>query len=149
MTAALRVWPHGLEGISAAIDEEIDVSLHQLGGCTQSALHGSPPFHAHRSRALCVDMSASNFRQTAAANTSFRRSRHFSGRSWLQQPPRGRPEQTWAFHQAQEVVFVNEKVEVTGAVAAVLLVVEVNPEPGASPAIEDVNRSRFRIGLNR
>src|SRR5579859_831212 len=148
MTAAFRVRPHGLESIGAAIDEEIDVGLHQRRSCTQSSLHDSPPFHA-RARALCVDMSASSFRQTVAANSSFRRSGHFSRFSWLQQPSRSRPEQTWAFDQAQQVVFVNEKIEIAGAVAPVLLVVEVNPEPSASPAIEDVKRSRFRIGLNR
>src|SRR6516165_5968817 len=94
-------------------------------------------------------MSESNFRQTPVTKGSFRRSSHFSGLSWLQQPPRSRPEQTWAFDQAQEVVFVNKKIEIAGAVAPVLLVVEVNPEPSAGPAIEDVKRPRFRIGLNR
>jgi hypothetical protein len=58
---------------------------------------------------------------------------HFSRFPWLQQPSRSRPKQAWALDQTQEVVLANEKVEVTGAVAAVLLVVEVNPEPSASP----------------
>lgn len=74
---------------------------------------------------------------------------HFGRFPWLQHPPLSRPKQTRALHQTQEVVLADEKVEVAGAVAAVLLVVEVNPEPSASPAIEDVKCTRFRIDLNR
>src|SRR5215470_17550778 len=149
MTATLRMRPHGLEGISAANDEQIEAGLYQRGGCTQSSLHGSPPFQSRTARALCADMSASNFRQTVAANTSFRRRRHFSGLSWFEQPPRSRSKQARALHQTQEVVLPNENVEVTGAVPPVLLVVEVNPEPSASPAIEEVKRPRFLVALNR
>jgi hypothetical protein len=44
---------------------------------------------------------------------------------------------------------VNEKVEIIYAVSPILLVIEVDPEPGASLAIEDIKRSRLWIGLNR
>src|SRR5581483_1342172 len=43
MTTALRIWAKGLEGISAAIDEEVNVRLRQCGRCIESSAHGSPP----------------------------------------------------------------------------------------------------------
>ena len=43
---------------------------------------------------------------------------------------------------------MNEKVEITYAVSPILLVVEVDPEPGAGLSIEDIKSSGFRIALN-
>jgi hypothetical protein len=44
---------------------------------------------------------------------------------------------------------VNEKVEIIYAVSPILLVIEVDPEPGASLAIEDIKRSRLWVSSRR
>jgi hypothetical protein len=73
---------------------------------------------------------------------------HFNGFSWFQDPSRSGFEQTWALNQAQDVVLVNEQIEIIYAISAILLVIEVDPEPSARLAIKEIKRSRFWIALN-
>src|SRR5207248_1990868 len=101
-----------------------------------------------RRHVLRVDMSRSNFCQTAVKSLQLWGRRHLSGLPRFQHPSWSGLEQAGALHEAQNVVLLNEKIEINEAVPAILQVIEVDPEPSASPSIEDIESSGFRIALN-
>src|SRR5713226_10251903 len=102
-------------------------------------------------RGCVVDMPGLDFCQTAstsALNTALGRADRFGWLSRLQQPPEAAPQQTRALDQAEEVVLPHQNLKVSDAVAAVLLVLEVDPEPSSGLPIQDVERPRLWIPGN-
>src|SRR5438270_6297823 len=147
MTVAFSMGPDRLEGVSAAIDEEVCVALHQRRRCIQSSSHGPLLSKRSASRFTCRYVEI-EFLSNGGEKFAVVGRRHLSGLPRFQHPSWSGLEQAGALHEAQNVVLLNEKIEINEAVPAILQVIEVDPEPSASPSIEDIESSGFRIALN-
>src|SRR5574337_217315 len=65
--------------------------------------------------------------------------------TWLNHPAPSPTQQMRAFHDVQELALAHQALEVVHAVAAELLVLEVNPKPNPQTSVVDVKRARFRV----